>query len=50
MANPNEESLILEIVRGFFDVPSEGMMKMETSSEACSSIREQPARRLQQPI
>jgi hypothetical protein len=28
MFDPNEESLILEIVRGFFDVPSEEMMKI----------------------
>ena len=28
MFDPNEESLILEIVRGFFDIPSEEMMKI----------------------
>ena len=28
MFDPNEESLILEIVRGFFDVPQEEMMKI----------------------
>ena len=28
MFEPNEESLVLEIVRGFFDIPSEEMMKI----------------------
>ena len=28
MFEPNEESLVLEIVRGFFDIPSEDMMKI----------------------
>jgi hypothetical protein len=28
MFEPNEESLVLEIVRGFFDIPSEVMMKI----------------------
>jgi len=28
MFDPNEESLVLEIVRGFFDIPSEEMMKI----------------------
>jgi DNA-binding transcriptional regulator YdaS (Cro superfamily) len=28
MFEPNEESIILEIVRNFFDVPSEDMMKI----------------------
>jgi hypothetical protein len=28
MFDPNEESLVLEIVRGFFDVPPEEMMKI----------------------
>src|SRR5512137_447681 len=28
MFDPNEESMVLEIVRGFFDVPSEEMMKI----------------------
>ncbi|MFZ2471701.1 MAG: hypothetical protein WAW52_07120 [Methanothrix sp.] len=28
MFEPNEESLVLEIVRGFFDIPSDEMMKI----------------------
>lgn len=28
MFEPNEESLVLEMVRGFFDIPSEEMMKI----------------------
>jgi hypothetical protein len=28
MFDPNEESLVLEMVRGFFDIPSEEMMKI----------------------
>ena len=28
MFEPNEESLVLEIVRGFFDIPTEDMMKI----------------------
>jgi len=28
MFEPNEESLVLEIVRGFFDIPSEESMKI----------------------
>jgi hypothetical protein len=28
MFEPNEESLVMEIVRGFFDIPSEEMMKI----------------------
>jgi hypothetical protein len=28
MFEPNEESMVLEIVRGFFDIPSEDMMKI----------------------
>jgi hypothetical protein len=28
MFEPNEESLVLEMVRGFFDIPSDEMMKI----------------------
>ena len=28
MFEPNEESIVLEMVRGFFDVPAEDMMKI----------------------
>jgi hypothetical protein len=28
MFEPNEESLVLEIVRGFFDIPADEMMKI----------------------
>lgn len=28
MFDPNEESIVLEIVRGFFDIPAEDMMKI----------------------
>ena len=28
MFEPNEESIVLEIVRGFFDIPAEEMMKI----------------------
>jgi hypothetical protein len=28
MFDPSEESIVLEIVRGFFDIPSEDMMKI----------------------
>lgn len=28
MFDPNEESIVIEIVRGFFDIPSEDMMRI----------------------